>query len=52
MKHPKHVPDYIQWNASDDYSDVETICGALYCRGADTKAAFPKLTTIGGSLDG
>ena len=31
--------------------DFEEITGSLYARGADTKTAFPKLTTVGGYLD-
>ena len=27
------------------------ICGSLYASGADTKTAFPKLTSVGGDLD-
>ncbi len=51
MKHPKHIAGNIRWNASDDYSDVETVGGWLYCRGAGTRAAFPALTAVGGYLD-
>ncbi len=51
MKHPKHIAGNIRWNASDDYSDVETVGGWLYCRGAGTRAAFPALTAVGGGLD-
>ena len=31
--------------------DVEKIAGSLYAKGADTKTAFPRLTSVGGSLD-
>jgi hypothetical protein len=38
-------------NQDIDYSEVEEITGYLDCRGADTKASFPKLTTVGGYID-
>ena len=40
----------VTYNPSVDYSEVEEITGYLYCRGADTKASFPKLSTVGGGL--
>ena len=38
------------YNPSKDYSNVEKITGSLYCRGADTKASFPKLAKTGQGL--
>ena len=41
----------VTYNPSVDYSEVEEITGYLDCRGADTKASFPKLSTVGGWLN-
>ena len=38
------------FDKNEDYSKVVEITGSLYCRGFDTKAAFPVLTSVGGSL--
>jgi hypothetical protein len=46
----KKINGDVKYNPSVDYSEVEEITGGLYCRGADTKAAFPKLSTVGGWL--
>ena len=50
MKYKKTIKDSVKYNPQDDYSEVEEITGYLNCRGADTKAAFSKLTTVGGYL--
>ncbi len=50
MHEMKKITGDVTFNPSVDYSEVEEITGGLYCRGADTKAAFPKLTTVGGGL--
>jgi len=47
----KKIDDTVTFDPTVDYSEVEEITGWLYCRGADTKASFPKLTTVGGGLD-
>ena len=46
----KIIKGNVRFNADEDYSEVEEITGYLDCRGADTKASFPKLTTVGGYL--
>ncbi len=46
----KIITGDIKFDPREDYSNVEEITGSLDCRGADTKAAFPRLTTVGGSL--
>ena len=51
MRYKKTIKDNVTYNPQDDYSNVEKITGYLYCDGADTKTAFPKLTTVGGYLD-
>jgi hypothetical protein len=50
MKYAKVVDGDVCFKKSDDYSEVVEIKGSLDCRGADTKAAFPKLTTCGGYI--
>jgi hypothetical protein len=41
----------LNYTSNIDYSEVEEITGYLDCRGADTKASFPRLTTVGGGID-
>jgi len=47
----KKINADVIYDPSFDYSEIEEITGYLDCSGADTKASFPKLTTVGGSLD-
>ena len=47
MKYGKIVTSDIVYSPADDYTEVEEIGGSLYAKGADTRKAFPKLTTIG-----
>ena len=51
MKYGAKITGSVEFNKNDDYSNVVEITGDLYCSGADTKTAFPKLTTVGGYLD-
>jgi hypothetical protein len=39
----------VRFDPRVDYSEVEEITGTLDCRGADTKASFPKLSTVDGT---
>ena len=50
MKYGKIVTSDIRYNPAVDYTEVEEIAGWLDVRGADTRKAFPKLTTIGAWL--
>ena len=51
MKYGKIINGNYTFNTIDDMSQVEKVMGYLDCRGADTKAAFPRLTSVGDSLD-
>ena len=50
MKYGKIIAGNIRYTPSDDYTEVEEIVGWLDVGGADTRTAFPKVTTIGGAL--
>ena len=47
MKHGKTINGNVEFNREDDYTEVESIGGSLYCSGADTRAAFPELRSRG-----
>ena len=47
----KKITGNVKYDPSVDYSGVTEITGTLNCYGANTKAAFPKLKTIGGTLN-
>ena len=51
MKYGKIIDGDYEFKSGDDLSEVEKITGSIDARGSDTKASFPKLTSVGGSID-
>ena len=48
MKTLTRIDGNVVFDPAVDYSKVISVGGSLYCSGADTKAAFPVLTSVGG----
>jgi uncharacterized protein (DUF1919 family) len=50
MKHGKIIIGAYTYQKDDDLSEVEKITGGIDASGADTRAAFPRLTSVGGYI--